>query len=209
MQSDTRQRGNGAGEETHVLLPSRRKVLLGKLQRLLDLSLAYELDEPLLLEVEREVLPLLQNLTRGVEQQRGGCGLVSTPHAEAWARDTRAVTDPLCSAHPCALRIWYAWVRTSGLRSLARSIASSTFPCCTATRIESRSSSDLRSIAAAQDGVRGRAHVNGTLAGGEARMDRPQHNIMQGGAAPPARTGAPPSPHSPPVSSLNTRAASA
>ena len=47
-----------------MLLAQRRQVLLRELQRVVHAALPDELDQPLLLQVERELLLLLQNLHR-------------------------------------------------------------------------------------------------------------------------------------------------
>ena len=49
-------------QEGGVLLAARRQVLLRKLQRLLRAPLAHQLDQALLLQVERQLVLLLQDL---------------------------------------------------------------------------------------------------------------------------------------------------
>ena len=51
-------------QEGGVLLAARRQVLLRKLQRLLRAALAHQLDQALLLQVERQLVLLLQDLRR-------------------------------------------------------------------------------------------------------------------------------------------------
>jgi hypothetical protein len=94
-----------------MLLAARRQVLLRKLQSLLRAPLAHQLDQALLLQVERKLVLLLQDLRaraplrRSAEGRRGGPARLSSPswlaqaHVVILRRNPGLEISPLTGPH--------------------------------------------------------------------------------------------------------------